>query len=74
MTKQGAEIINSELNVGNIEAEEDIDDVIGTEQEEKDTSDVSNKYGDNPRDKKNDMHKMRTSPGRVSHRPEDWGP
>ena len=52
MTKQGAEIINSELNVGNIEAEEDIDDVIGTEQEEKDTSDVSNKYGDNPRDKK----------------------
>ena len=68
--KQGAEIINSEPNVGNIEVQEAIGDSIGTEQEENSSSDLSNREGDNPRyDENNHMPDMRTRPGRVSHRP-----
>ena len=49
-TNQGAKIIYSKPIVRNIEAEEAIRDKIVTEQEEKETSDVSDREGDNPRD------------------------
>ena len=45
--KQGEKVINSEPNVGKIEVKEDIVDKIGTEQKEKDTSDVSEREGEN---------------------------
>ena len=56
-TKQGEKVINSEPNVGKIDVKEAIVDKIGTEQEYKETPDVSENEGDKPRnDENNDIY------------------
>ena len=69
-TKQGEKVINSEPNVGKIDVKEAIVDKIGTEQEEKEISDVYESEGDKPRDdENNDIPDISAWSGRVSIKP-----